>query len=104
MSDFRIQQALNEMRAIGGQAVEKPQEESASPVEDFSSVLRDAVEHVNEQQVDAQGMQDAFMSGEDVQLTDVMMSAQKANVSFEAMKEVRNQFLEAYQEISNMQV
>ncbi len=103
MSDFRTEQALAEMRAIGGQSVQQPQQDTP-PVEEFSDLLRHAVEQVNDNQVDAKGMTDAVMNGEDVQLTDVMMSVQKADVSFEAMKEVRNQLLEAYQEIANMQV
>ncbi|MBK5942822.1 MAG: flagellar hook-basal body complex protein FliE [Halorhodospira halophila] len=103
MSDFRIEQALAEMRAIGGQPVQQP-EQDAPPVEEFSDLLRDAVEQVNERQVQSSELKDQFLRGEDVQLTDVMMAAQKADVSFEAMKEVRNQLLEAYQEIANMQV
>ena len=102
-SDFRVQQALAEMRAIGGQQAEQPQNEQP-PVETFSNVLQDAVERVNDQQVASSDMKEQFLRGEDVQLTDVMITAQKADVSFEALKEVRNKFLEAYQEISNMQV
>ncbi|BAU58854.1 flagellar hook-basal body complex protein FliE [Halorhodospira halochloris] len=106
MSDFRIEQALAEMRSIGGQqqSAAATNKQDAPPVEEFSSLLRQAVEHVNDRQVDSTDLKDAYMRGEDVQLTDVMISSQKAQLSFEAMKEVRNRFLEAYEEISNMQV
>ena len=46
-----------------------------------------------------------FVSGEsNVDLHDVMISLQKANVSFQSMIQVRNKLVTAYQEIMNMQV
>ncbi|MFP4147219.1 MAG: flagellar hook-basal body complex protein FliE [Halorhodospira sp.] len=106
MSDQRIEQALAEMRAIGGQQAGQAEssEQDAPPVEEFSSLLRDAVENVNEHQVHSSDMKEQYMQGEEVPLTDVMIAAQKSSVSFDALKEVRNKFLEAYQEIAKMQV
>jgi flagellar hook-basal body complex protein FliE len=37
-----------------------------------------------------------------VELPQVMLEMQKANVSFRALTEVRNKFVEAYREIMNM--
>jgi flagellar hook-basal body complex protein FliE len=37
-----------------------------------------------------------------VELPQVMLEMQKANVSFRALAEVRNKFVEAYREIMNM--
>jgi len=39
-----------------------------------------------------------------VNLAQVMVEAQKASVSFQALNTVRNKMLSAYQEIMNMQV
>jgi flagellar hook-basal body complex protein FliE len=39
-----------------------------------------------------------------VELSDVMLEMQKANVSFRALTEVRNRFVSAYQEIMNMPI
>jgi len=39
-----------------------------------------------------------------VELADVMIEMQKANVSFRAVAEVRNRMVSAYQEIMNMQI
>ncbi|MBK1734851.1 flagellar hook-basal body complex protein FliE [Halorhodospira abdelmalekii] len=104
MADFRIEQALSEMRATGTPQQSPQRQTDGPPVEEFSNLLRQAVEQVNGRQVDAESLRDAYMRGEDVSLTDVMITAQKAQISFEAMKEVRNRFLEAYEEIRNMQV
>ena len=40
----------------------------------------------------------------EVQLHDVMISLQKANISFQQTVQVRNRLVAAYQEIMNMQV
>lgn len=106
MTDFRIDQAIAEMRAISGKTEQNSTaaDQDSPPLEEFSSLLRQAVENVNERQVDSSNLKKAYTSGEDVQLTDVMIASQKAKISFEAMKEVRNRFLEAYKEISKMQV
>jgi len=39
-----------------------------------------------------------------VQMSELMVSLQKSNVSFQAMVEVRNRLVSAYQEIMNMQI
>ncbi len=104
MSNFRIEQALAEMRSLSGRPNEVAPAGNQPGVDEFSELLQQAVTHVNERQVEANELSNAYMRGEEVKLTDVMISSQKAQISFEAMKEVRNRLLEAYQEISNMQV
>ena len=50
-------------------------------------------------------MQKQFELGApDTNLQDVMVSLQKANISFETMVQVRNKLVSAYQEIMNIQV
>jgi len=53
----------------------------------------------------AEADQLAFQSGSpDANLQDVMVSLQKASLSFQTMVQVRNKLVTAYQEIMNMQV
>jgi flagellar hook-basal body complex protein FliE len=47
---------------------------------------------------------EAYQRGEDVPLTDVVLSMQKASLSFEATLQVRNKVVKAYEEIMNMPV
>ena len=50
-------------------------------------------------------MKTAFEIGDDsVSMPEVMVAVQKASISFEAVTQVRNRLLSAYQEIMNMQV
>jgi len=72
---------------------------------DFSEVLRGSVEAVNDLQNHASDMSRKFELGDpSVNLTEVMVELQKANVSFEAMKQVRNKLLTAYKDVMSMQV
>lgn len=72
---------------------------------DFSEKLKAAVDQVNNVQQAADKLSMQFVSGEsNVDLHEVMISLQKANVSFQSMIQVRNKLVTAYQEIMNMQV
>lgn len=72
--------------------------------ETFKKWLSDAIKKVNDAQVDSQIMTERFVRGDDVELHDVMISAQKASISLQTTVEVRNKVIEAYQEIMRMQV
>ncbi|MGH8462999.1 MAG: flagellar hook-basal body complex protein FliE [Pseudomonas sp.] len=71
----------------------------------FADLLRQAVDSVNATQVQASELQTAYQLGEgNVDITQVMIQMQKASVSFEAMTQVRNRLVSAYQDIMNMPV
>ncbi len=71
----------------------------------FSNLLENAINTVNTNQSQANELATAMQSGDpNVQMSEVMVSLQKANVSFQAMVEVRNRLVSAYQEIMNMQI
>jgi flagellar hook-basal body complex protein FliE len=63
------------------------------------------VDEVNSAQMDAKQLTRQFEAGDpDVNLQDVVLSLQKASLSFQTMVQVRNKLVSAYQEIMNMQV
>jgi len=71
----------------------------------FSDLLKQSINEVNNQQSEAKSLATSFERGDKtVELSDVMISMQKANISFQAMLEVRNKLVNAYQDIMNMQV
>ncbi|HHV08120.1 MAG TPA: flagellar hook-basal body complex protein FliE [Firmicutes bacterium] len=70
----------------------------------FRSVLAKALEEVNGLQLDAQDKTRLLLAGEDVELHQVMLAAQKAELALELTQTVRNKVVEAYQEIMRMQV
>ena len=73
--------------------------------EDFSQILKNTLDQVSQAQQTAQKMTEDFASGENgVNLSDVMINLQKANLSFQEMVQVRNRLVSAYHDIMNMQV
>jgi len=74
-------------------------------VPDFQSMLKNAVDNVNENQKAAGDLQKRFEMGDpSVDLPEVMIAMQKSSVSFQAMTQVRNKLVEAYKDVMNMPV
>ncbi len=104
MSQMDINDVLAQMRVLQGQAVQnKPSSEE--PTTDFAALLKNSIDMVNETQKQAGNLAKAFEQGDaELPLTEVMVSLQKARVSFQAMVQVRNKLVEAYKDIMNMQM
>ena len=72
---------------------------------DFSQMLKTAVDNVNNLQTEAKEMAQAYERGDEgVDLPQVMIGLQKSSVSFEAMTQVRNKLVDAYEKIMNMPI
>jgi flagellar hook-basal body complex protein FliE len=102
-----IDQMLGVLRATAAQAAGKPGEPQAAAAggTDFAQVLKNAIEQVNQTQQQAEDMAAKFAAGDgNTNLHEVMMSLQKANVSFQEMVQVRNRLVTAYHDVMNMQV
>lgn len=97
---------LSRLRALAAQAETGSANRAAegSPG-DFSSLLKSALDNVNEAQSRASDLASALEVGNaDVTVTDVMIAMQKSSLSFQATIQVRNRLVSAYQEIMSMQV
>ncbi len=71
----------------------------------FGDLLKDAVNNVNDIQLDAGDMKKRFELGDrSISLSETMIASQKASVAFDATVQVRNKFVEAYKEIMSMPV
>ncbi|MDH4612114.1 flagellar hook-basal body complex protein FliE [Pseudomonas sp. BN102] len=71
----------------------------------FADMLGQAVDKVADTQKVSTELASAFEVGQKgVDLTDVMIASQKASVSFEAMTQMRNKLVQAYQDIMQMPV
>lgn len=98
---------LSQMQALEsmaqGQAIklENKAEESTS----FAALMQQAINQVNDTQMHAGKLTRSFEMGDSqVDLSEVMIAVQKSRVSFQALTEVRNKLLTAYQDVMNMPV
>jgi flagellar hook-basal body complex protein FliE len=70
---------------------------------EFSKVFENSVQQVNSRSAEASQLRESFEAGNpNVELADVMIAAQKARISFEALTQVRNKMVAAYKEIMSM--
>ena len=105
MSSMDINQVLAQMRVMAAAASSKPAETSGSERADFGALMKESINEVSEAQKQAKAMATAFETGDpNVELPEVMVALQKASISFQAMTQVRNKLLNAYQEVMNMQI
>jgi len=72
---------------------------------DFGSVLKSSLDKVDASQQKAESVSRSFeMGSNDVDLHDVMLSLQKANIDMQTAVQVRNKLVSAYQSIMSMSI
>src|SRR4030066_24566 len=105
MNEMGRTEILAQMRALSTQAQGRVMPAGTPPQDSFQTMLKSSVDGVNNTQQQAASLASAFEAGEpNVDLANVMVAMQKANISFQAMVQVRNKLVSAYQEVMNMQV
>lgn len=101
----KMDSMLAELKAVSALAQGKPNALGGQGESDFSQILKNTLDQVNQAQQTAQQMTQDFASGqENVNLQDVMINLQKANLSFQEMVQVRNKLVSAYHDIMSIQV
>ena len=70
----------------------------------FTDVLNNAVNKVNDSQVKANNDIEALIKGDDITMHEVMLSTQEAQISMQLMLEMRNKLYDAYKELSLVQL
>ena len=112
-----INQVLSEMRALKSRAqgfesatsstdkANSIHDASALESPGFQQLLSSAVEQVNSVQKQSSNLAEAFQLGDpNVTLSQVVVASEKASVAFEAMSEVRNRLVKAYEDIMKMPI
>lgn len=110
-----INSVLQQMRELKMQAQQGMQNDIAKPQpvaavkddngESFADLLKGAVDNVHGAQVEAKTLATAFEKGTPgVDLHQVMISMEKASVSFQAMTQVRNRMVTAYEDVMKMPI
>jgi flagellar hook-basal body complex protein FliE len=109
ISNANIQSMMETLRAYQTQSANNTsatQETGTSKVgqPSFFDSVKNALDKVNDADIKADAMSDAYDRGEEVPLTEVVLSMQKSSLAFEATLQVRNKVMKAYEEIMTMPV
>ena len=70
----------------------------------FSDVLGNYLNNVNEKNRDAEKAVETFASGGNIDLHSVMIASEKAGLSMQLALQMKNKIIQAYQEVSRIQV
>lgn len=104
MKQISSEQLLSQIRSLGRE-LQAPTPTQQTPSTSFGDMLKTSLDAVNETQQHAGELKVGFETGAgDASLAEVMIAAQKADISFRAVTEVRNKLVTAYQDIMNMPV
>ncbi|WP_404361811.1 flagellar hook-basal body complex protein FliE [Marinobacter sp.] len=104
-SQMQQNQGLGQNNTIQDRIDRPGRTEQAREVPGFSDMLSQAVNQVNDLQQTAGAMRTAYDQGDpNMDITRVMIASQKSSVSFEALTQVRNRVVQAYEDIMNMPI
>ncbi|MCR4944381.1 MAG: flagellar hook-basal body complex protein FliE [Clostridium sp.] len=73
-------------------------------IKSFSETLTKALDEVNDTQIKADEATNAFVSGQDMEISDVMLAAEEGKLTLQFAVQVRNKLVDAYKELSNIQI
>ena len=109
MTTIDVNSLLLQMRRITAQsempAMRGVGEAAGAEKSSFGDLLKQSIDGVAKTQEKAGQMAAGFERGDPgIDLAQVMIQGQKADLSFRAMTEVRNKMVDAYKEIMNMSV
>lgn len=100
-----IQEKGNHLNKINRQSEGENETDSNSvQSSEFSQTLKTAFNKVNELQKEADQKIQAFSTGKNKNIPEVMISLEKAEVAMKLTMRVRNKIIEAYQEVMRMQI
>ncbi len=91
------------------QPLSLPQQKVAKGIEEnvggsFASFLKEKIEQTNNLQKEADVLTEKLVLGEDVELHQVMLATEKAELAMQLTLQIRNKLIEAYQDLSKMQI
>ena len=102
MNEINTDNLLAQMRVMAAQAQGGTVAEK-TPTADFGGLLKQSIDQVNEMQQQSRNAKEAFQAGVgDMSLAEVMLTSEKAGIAFQAVLQVRNKVIQAYQDVINM--
>lgn len=70
----------------------------------FGDFLKEKLDEVNDKQLNLEETTEKFIKGDEVDIHKVMMDSEEAKMSLELAVQIRNKFVEAYQELNRTQL
>ncbi|MEW6661719.1 MAG: flagellar hook-basal body complex protein FliE [Bacillota bacterium] len=81
-----------------------PPKADLAPAGSFGDLLKQKLAEVNSLQLKADELTRQMLAGQPVDLHQVMIAAEQASLALQLTVQIRNKVIEAYQEVSRMQI
>lgn len=75
-----------------------------NPSKMFQDILKENLDKVNQEQIEADNITNDFIAGKDVDIHEMVLSMEEAKMSLQLAIQVRNKVVEAVQELNRMQL
>ena len=89
------------MRALQNKTAGKAEKTDGA---DFQSMLKNSIDEVNRLQQDAEQATTELATGKTDNVAEVFTAVKKAELAFQTLMQMRNQLMDAYDEIKQMRV
>ena len=89
---------------LGNETSKKQTSQVESFLNGVGSSIETSVKSLNDAQVEAENAQVAFARGDDISVHEVMIAAEKSNLSMQMAIQLRNKVINAYNEINQIKV
>lgn len=71
---------------------------------DFSEILKESLDSLNEKQVNSDNITNDFIAGKDVEVHEMILATEEAKMSLQLAIQVRNKVVDAIKELNGMQL
>lgn len=78
--------------------------EGNTGVQNFSNMVKQKLDEVSTLQREADQLTENFLAGEQVEVHQILIAMEKVDLALREVVEIRNKLVEAYKQVSNMQI
>lgn len=102
MSQINFNPNIGGVRQTDRVDLTRPGKSAEAP--DFGKMLKESIAEANRLQADADKAIEALAAGKTDNVAEVMTAVDKAKLAFETLLQIRNELLEAYDEVRQMRI
>ncbi len=99
-----INLSLNKLKPLNLKGSVKVSDDAGEVLEGFGSMLKKEMEKINHLQAEANAATQAYATGGNIELHNVITAVEKADMNLQLAVQVRNRLVSGYQELWRMQI
>ena len=78
--------------------------EGNTGVQNFGNMVKQKLDEVSTLQKEADQLTENFLAGEQIEVHQILIAMEKVDLALREVVEIRNKLVEAYKQVSNMQI